>query len=1761
MANKDDTVHQSPTRPDPTGPLHDRVRTIGHSSRSPHILLSLVLLLPVLVDLSIAQGGWMLKSTSNQNSPIHAVAIAGPHTAFSVGIRGNVLRSTNKGASWSPLWTGNNTPLRAVCFPETGVGTAAGDYGVVLRTTDAGRSWERQTNGSFTSNVHFTGVGFSDRDHGIAVGRGGDLYRTIDGGSMWSAIPLPGIASFLNAVSFRDASAMAVGDGGRIVYSPDGGESWISRAAGGGENLYSVWVVDSARAFVAGTGTIRRTTDGGLTWTTVPEAGSLSWRTIYFIDSSRGFAASSEGWILSTNDGGMTWESRLSYIVPITDAGFFDSTAGIVTTMAGFPAYTNDGGETWQTSVVLDGISFHGVSAIGPASALVVGDEGTIIRTDDAAQTWTTLKAGTAVDLFAIDCLDSSTCAVVGDFGLFLRSTDSGTTWTLETTGYPQALRSVDFTSPSTGIAVGDDGRILRTTDGGTTWLPRPGGAGFDLYSVAFQNPSLGIIAGDSVALRTVDGGLSWQNVTLSPSFRYRAASFPSQTLGIVGGFFGPEPAGNHNAVIHSTTNGGATWRYSSGILSFGEIHDISAPDTAHIFATGRGGDIYRSTNTGLHWMSQTTQGSSTLLDISMYDSTHGFAVGKSETIQYTTDGGLFISPPYPYSPNYGTILQLPQAIVLSWGFYSSGVLSCRLQISTEQTFQSGIVLDTTMPGAPTALTVPGPAYGRQYFWRLSNWTTAGGGQWSSVSKFSTMPYVTHDVEGVQKPRSDNTLGVYLTLADSNQNSNPGYYWTQSTPLNPADTIRLKAVCAVPPGEFQVGGVSRMVVYDADTALDSWRGIIVDIVAPAGPGFSGIQPGDSVTLVGTVAETPSPSVNSLTVFRATGAVVSGAGVVLSPISVAVSDFYLDEYPSGMVRYSRGEQYEGMLVELSDLLVASEHDTASGSQTLTDGAGNSFTMTDDSRWFTVRGHRDPASLYSPPAPGAFIRFLRGLITILPGTGSNRGYCIAPVYPEDIVFGTPHGGLIEGKIFQDLNNDSLRAFPDKLASRMLVFLTGKNSLTAFTGTDGRFRFDRLDSGTFSVTTEQRPGWVFTTPANGVHTLALPENGASTGHDIGTYFRGGFITGTVFEDLDGDSVRDPGEPGLPGRTVRLTGGAADSTITDASGNYHFERLPNGSFKVGIKDQLYWWRTAPATPGDRPASVTSADLTSDGIDFGYSFCVKLRFKIVVDDVAGFTHDLWWGIRPGASTGFWLTDTGATRIDSLEGEFEIPPREFAKMVGIFDARFHDPHYPLEEESPHFGQGGWTDVRDFRSFGQVDTFLVSFLPSYLGGGGYPMTLRWDPAAIARSFNGPVFIDDGHGAVADMKSTGEFVVTDDSISSCLLITNEPAISEDWISSWQLVSLPVHPGSPGVRAIYPSATGKAYSFDPLIGYRQNDTLVAGMGYWLHYQKKVDTLAIEGVERSVDTVDVWEGWNLVGTLSTGLAASSARSDPPDLLSGLFYGYQHGYFLADSLLPGMGYWVRSAGDGAMVLDVASPAPAPRQGRRMTIVEQVEGANILKVGNPAGGAMSLYFCADPQQGDPTRADPFELPPPPPAGEFDARFATQRILETVSEGDVRDIPVVISSPRYPVTLSWEMLSFTSTATLTVGPRMIPLRDDGAVELSGGDVTVVLTLRGTPGLPGAFTLHQNYPNPFNPATVIRYDLPAEAAIELIIYDILGREIRRIVNEVQPAGFFSREWDGTNEAGVPVVSGIYFYRILAHSSAAGSFTDIRKMILLK
>jgi hypothetical protein len=98
------------------------------------------------------------------------------------------------------------------------------------------------------------------------------------------------------------------------------------------------------------------------------------------------------------------------------------------------------------------------------------------------------------------------------------------------------------------------------------------------------------------------------------------------------------------------------------------------------------------------------------------------------------------------------------------------------------------------------------------------------------------------------------------------------------------------------------------------------------------------------------------------------------------------------------------------------------------------------------------------------------------------------------------------------------------------------------------------------------------------------------------------------------------------------------------------------------------------------------------------------------------------------------------------------------------------------------------------------------------------------------------------------------------------------------------------------------------------------------------------------------------------------------------------------------------------------------------------------------------------------------------------------------------------------------------------------------------------------IPDRFALRQNHPNPFNPSTTIRYEVPrvpeGSVHVQMMVYNVTGKLVRTLLDKSEGPGFHDVPWDGRDDRGQPVGSGVYFYRI-----QAGSFTATHKMVVVR
>lgn len=178
--------------------------------------------------------------------------------------------------------------------------------------------------------------------------------------------------------------------------------------------------------------------------------------------------------------------------------------------------------------------------------------------------------------------------------------------------------------------------------------------------------------------------------------------------------------------------------------------------------------------------------------------------------------------------------------------------------------------------------------------------------------------------------------------------------------------------------------------------------------------------------------------------------------------------------------------------------------------------------------------------------------------------------------------------------------------------------------------------------------------------------------------------------------------------------------------------------------------------------------------------------------------------------------------------------------------------------------------------------------SYMSTGNYPRLL----GQVSGIWNGPLSMV----SVKTPVSSIQFVVSD---------------------RWNMLSVPLTVSDYRKSTLFPTAVSPAFAFQGT--YVQKDTLANGIGYWLKFDS-AQTVSMAGQMRSIDSINVQPGWNLIGSISQLVPVSTIISHPPGLIASQFFGYgSSGYVRADSIVPGKGYWVKVSGTGILILSMTA--------------------------------------------------------------------------------------------------------------------------------------------------------------------------------------------------------------------------------------------------
>ncbi|MDI6766394.1 MAG: T9SS type A sorting domain-containing protein [Bacteroidota bacterium] len=374
-----------------------------------------------------------------------------------------------------------------------------------------------------------------------------------------------------------------------------------------------------------------------------------------------------------------------------------------------------------------------------------------------------------------------------------------------------------------------------------------------------------------------------------------------------------------------------------------------------------------------------------------------------------------------------------------------------------------------------------------------------------------------------------------------------------------------------------------------------------------------------------------------------------------------------------------------------------------------------------------------------------------------------------------------------------------------------------------------------------------------------------------------------------------------------------------------------------------------------------------------------------------------------------------------------------------------------------------------------------------------------------------------------------------------------------AGWNLMSVPVDPIAKELNNLFPQASSSAFSYNG--SYVASSKVEKSLGYWLKFPDNYEINVI-GVDQQYDTVIVQSGWNIIGSTSVPIDISTVETIPETLLSTPFYLYDSTYKTASTIHPGKGYWVKAKQAGIIILSAESLTKSIY----CQPVNERSAFNQFIFKDASGRNQTLYIAEMSDLKFPI--DYYELPPSPPEDQFVVSFKTQKNVEFYKEKLV--IPqfydITVKNASYPIQISYNLRRRESSKQISLIQlsnekelSCIKLGGEGILKIKNAAVNVIRIsiTENNQKIPTQFALIQNYPNPFNPTTIIAFDVPKKSNVSLIVYDILGKEVMRLVEGEYEPGSHTIEADLSSLA-----SGVYLYRL-----SASSYVSVKKMVLTK
>jgi len=303
--------------------------------------------------------------------------------------------------------------------------------GVIILLSAYSQDWiMQQTNTSADLNS----ICFVNPNLGWAVGSGGTILKTINGGDTW-ALKTSGVANDLYSVHFTDPLTGFAVSYGELLKTTDGGDHWVVQDTVINAGLATIFFIGSDTGFVAGTGRILKTTDNGETWIKQNGVVCLGVKSFWATDSQTLYMGGADFLTMKSTDGGVNWDVLIPNIsygtmesIFFTDhnTGYFAGGGWAQGNTGTYFAKTVDGGVTRTNPLGNIGKWLSCVFFADSSHGYITALDGSILKTTDAGNHWINVNSGVNIALNSIFFTDSITGYVAGAAGTILKTTNGG---------------------------------------------------------------------------------------------------------------------------------------------------------------------------------------------------------------------------------------------------------------------------------------------------------------------------------------------------------------------------------------------------------------------------------------------------------------------------------------------------------------------------------------------------------------------------------------------------------------------------------------------------------------------------------------------------------------------------------------------------------------------------------------------------------------------------------------------------------------------------------------------------------------------------------------------------------------------------------------------------------------------------------------------------------------------------------------------------------------------------------------------------------------------------------------------------------------------------------------------------------------------------------------------------------------------------------------------------------------------------------------